>query len=414
MLFTGQRKQPVADLLYEIPTLIPAPLLNSALERLRHRPALRDCSALTLNQISQRYGPKVRETARETFGNVLPARAGKQQIAAHDLRAAYARIAVHWYCPPEKSDRLYAATILGHVQGAASEEEAFERMASEEHYADYLIDDGQGNQNGAKGVKLGAPGVVVLKAFQSDPEPDRVEIQNGGTPPVQKKKKRASTGRSLLNVHKDARERVVARKFKRGMTSENDVIVELLDHREAEERSREQLTPERFGLPSEAVEEIRQGLVISHEQDFRDFLKKALVKEARIRIGTAQRNKEVDLTQLRTSELEKLPKSAEVTGERIRRAVITLMLYNQQQSDPKHRAALTQNAVHDLIGGRFDHIRDFLTTHQQVIAQHQTQWEVPEKRSSKVKLGDLQIPEEPEVFQGLLLSGLPQEARASS
>ena len=151
--FTGQLKQPLGDLPpYEIPTIVEANLLIAALSRLRE---LLDCSALSASDVSHRYGKRVREVTREAFGQVVPVREGKKQLVAHDLRAAYARIAVHWYCPPEKSDRLYAATILGYLQGTASEAEALERMATEEHYADYLIGDGEGNQNGAKGIKLG-------------------------------------------------------------------------------------------------------------------------------------------------------------------------------------------------------------------------------------------------------------------
>jgi len=133
VLFTGQLKQPVADLSYEIPTLVEADVLIAALERLRQDPAFSDASLLTLGQVAHRYGPKVRETAREVFGSVLPVRAGKQQLAAHDLRAAYARIAVHWYCPFEKSDRLYAATIIVQA-GRSSKRPLLARQGEQEAF----------------------------------------------------------------------------------------------------------------------------------------------------------------------------------------------------------------------------------------------------------------------------------------
>lgn len=141
----------------------------------------------------------------------------------------------------------------------------------------------------------------------------------------------------------------------------------------------------------------------SAELTFGDFLRKALVKEANIRIGTAHRYKDVNLTQLRTSDLDKQQKSPALTQERIRRAVITLLLYNQQQADPKLRAALTQNAVHDLIGGRFDNIRTFLETHHETIAAHHKALTIPEKRSANVKLSALVLPDEPEAFGNLFL-----------
>jgi hypothetical protein len=401
VIFTGQLKQPVADLAYEIPLLVPADLFLPAVERLRQHRELQDLPTLTLNAVAHRYGPKVREAAREAFGDIVPARAGHHQLTVHDLRAAYARIAVHWYCPPEKSDRLYAATILGHIQGATSEEEALARMATEEHYTDYLIGDGTGNQNGAKGIKLGEPGVVVLKAFQPAPVPalESASLQQERTTPMKRKTKRGATRRSLLNVMPEVRERVLARK-QPGMT-ENEALVVALDLAEVAERGMGQLTPEQLGFTLQEAQEIRRAMELSAEMDFLVFVRKALPKEARIRIGMAQRNQgmeEAKLMRLSTSELERLPKSAEVTQERIRRAVLTIMHYNQQQPDPRLRAAITQNAVHELIGGRFEHIRQFLELHQQAIARHHEAGEIPEKRSAKVDLRVLVIADEAEAF----------------
>jgi len=399
--FTGQLKQPVADLCYEIPTLVPAPLLIEALSHLRELKEIKDGEALTLNQVAHRYGPKVRGAAREAFGHVLPAQAERQQIAAKDLRAAYARIAVHWYCPPQKSDRLYAATILGHIQGVASEEEALERMDSEEHYADYLIGDGQGNQNGAKGIKLGEPGVVVLKAFQDPPETEHPQTVESKTPKKKRGSSSSSNKRSILQVMATTRARVSERR-KPGV-SEDDVVVALLDEAEAREQALTQLTPEQLGFTTEEAQMIRRALALTPEQDFLAFIRKALPKEAKMRIGTTQRYKEVDLTGLTTSELEKQHKSAALTQERIRRTVIALMLYNQQQSNPALRARITQTAVHDMMGGRFEHIREFLTAHEAAIAEHHRTLEVPEKRSAKVDLAGISIPEEAEVFGSLFL-----------
>lgn len=402
VLFAGQLKQPLADLPpYEIPLLVPASLLLSSMERLRTHPALKECAQMDVKDVSHRYGPKVREAARAAFEQVVPVRAGKQQLAVHDLRALYACIAVHWYCPPRKDDRLYASTLLGHQQGADTEADALARLKSEEHYADYHIGDGKGNVDGAKGVKLGEPGVVVLKAFQPKPvtvPTTKVRKDTGSSP---EKTKRPA--RPTLHVDVPMHERVAQLKTDLGLASMNDVIEHLLAQHQVLEQSQGHLSPERLDLPAETVEKIRVAMGQSPEQTFQDFLSKALAKEANIRIGTAQRYKDVDLTRMRTSDLDKQQKSPALAEERIRRAVITLMLYNQQQADPKLRASLTQNAVHDLIGGRFDNIRAFLDTHQQVIASHYREFMIPEKRSASVKLSALVIPEEPEAFGNLFL-----------
>jgi hypothetical protein len=195
---------------------------------------------------------------------------------------------------------------------------------------------------------------------------------------------------------------LVLERKKPGM-SEDDVVVALLDGAASREQSLEQLTPEQLGFTTEEAQMIRRALALTPDQDFLAFIRKALPKEAKMRIGTTQRYKEVDLTGLSTTELEKQHKSAELTQERIRRTVIALMLYNQQQSNPALRARITQTAVHDLMGGRFEHIREFLSAHEQAIAEHHRTLEIPEKRSAKVDLATIRIPEEAEVFGSLFL-----------
>jgi len=400
VLFTGQLKQPVADLSYEIPVLVEADLLVAALERLRQDPAFSDASTLTLGQVAHRYGPKVREAAREVFGDILPVRAGKQQLAAHDLRAAYARICVHWYCPFEKSDRLYAATILGHLQGDISEEEAYDRMQVEEAYADYLIGDGQGNVNGAKGIKLGEPGVVVLKEFAPKPEPVAAPKEESAAAEPSKKKRRV-TEHSILNVDKALRAWVLARK-KAGMT-ESDVVRDLIKQAEAPGLSVEHLDARRLGVSEQEVQEIREAVALTPEEEFWSFVGTALLKEAHIRLGTAKRTKKIEasnLTQMSTSKLNEQPKSTAWSQERIRRGAIAIMLWNAQQSDPKRLVSLTQNAIHEVTGARFDAISAFLKAHAQEIAQYHASLPFPIRRSGKLgHLGVLiPLPEEAEVY----------------
>ncbi len=399
VLFIGQLKQPVADLSYEIPTLVEADVLIAALERLRKDPAFSDASTLTLSEVAHRYGPKVRETAREVFGSVLPVRAGKHQLAAHDLRAAYARICVHWYCPFEKSDRLYAATILGHLQGDISEEEAYDRMSSEEAYADYLIGDGQGNVNGAKGIKLGEPGVVVLKEFAPPPEPVATPIQQEGEP--EKPKKKRVTDHSILNVDKAIRAWILARK-KAGMT-ESDVVRDLIKQAEAPGLSVEHLEAERLGVSEQDVQEIREAVALTPEEEFWSFVGTALLKEAHIRLGMVRRTKKIEasnLTSLSTSKLDQQPKSTAWSQERIRRGAIAIMLWNAQQSDPKRLVSLTQNAIHEVTGARFDAIAVFLKVHEEEMTQYHGSLPFPIRRSGKLgHLGTLiAIPEEAEVY----------------
>jgi hypothetical protein len=55
------------------------------------------------------------------------------------------------------------------------------------------------------------------------------------------------------------------------------------------------------------------------------------------------------------------------------------------------------------MGGRFEHIREFLSAHEAAIAEHHRTLDVPEKRSAKVDLATIRVPEEAEVFGSLFL-----------
>jgi hypothetical protein len=61
-----------------------------------------------------------------------------------------------------------------------------------------------------------------------------------------------------------------------------------------------------------------------------------------------------------------------------------MMLYNEQQSEPKKLVMLTQNAIHEVTGARFDAIKAFLDAHKQEITQYHASLPFPIRRSGKL------------------------------
>jgi hypothetical protein len=114
-----------------------------------------------------------------------------------------------------------------------------------------------------------------------------------------------------------------------------------------------------------------------------------------------QKMKEANLIEMPTSKLDQQPTSTAWSQERIRRGVIAMMLYNEgHKSEPKKLVMLTQNAIHEVTGARFDAIKAFLDAHEQVIAQYHRSLPFPIRRSGKLgHLGALiPLPEEAEVY----------------
>jgi len=145
LIFKGQlKKGEVETEPFEIPTLIDAERVFRAYNRLRYLqqtktkilsiPSAKEAARKTNNQINQ--------AIRKHFSDLLTApsdRKGKtKQLSAGNLRAAYGKIAAHFYCPEECEPILFVSKILGH-QG---ENYSTESLATTIHYCTYrIIDD---------------------------------------------------------------------------------------------------------------------------------------------------------------------------------------------------------------------------------------------------------------------------------
>jgi hypothetical protein len=425
--FEGQLKQK-AEMLppYEIPTLVEAEVVIGAWQRLR---GLLSCEELTNDDVEALYGEEVRTAADRHFTHIVPCRMGKDEsLFTHLFRACYGTLAAWLFAPPSINALVYKATIYGHYWVLqAKTEELRQNYLSTLHYDDYRIGNGQGNIDGRQGIRLGEPGVRVLKRFQK-----AVEAQAQKEERSMKRRKAAEeepltvkatkTGFSMLRPKQATAMRVLTIAREQKMTHHDEVLAMLADTYRLYEQMQELLAPLAQDFETETpldtlkaliavggqrpVEVIlneylqsRWGASFSELNGLLDqaaeqsdeegkplsFLSKQVTKKANYKKGPATRQEKYDKVNFATLTLQQLKDLhiPEATNERCRRAVAAIMAYNQQATHDLDRWFIRQKEIKELVGGRGDLITAYLQAHQAEIGAHHTQFKLNEKYNSK-------------------------------
>lgn len=168
------KKAETSGLTIEIPTLAPAEMVLSAIERLQK--GLRT-ENLKLNSLSpkmakqtvnQRFSDPVAAKCVEHFSDLVPARSDRENLYTHIFRACYATIAAHWFCPPNVPEHSFKAEIQGHFT-LTQDGKKLPNFSARANYDDYAIGTPDGNRDGRLGIKLGTlPGLHIIDAFRKD------------------------------------------------------------------------------------------------------------------------------------------------------------------------------------------------------------------------------------------------------
>jgi hypothetical protein len=388
VIFSGQVKRKDRLMVpYEIPTLAPASLVLSALQRVRR---LVDVSQVDEKQVSRVYGKQVSEAAERQLGTLIPARTGRDGLFAHLFRSVYPTIACFWFQPPWVQEIHYRAHILGHwhivspqVQAGDTEKDLVKRKynyATEAHYFDYKIGDGHGGIDGRVGIKLGEPGVQVLQEFEKPAEPS--------APPAEEE---AETGRKkrhtivtmpvVLGKRLDAIGRKLSAPPKRALKRPEtiQILADAFEHGPSkEERSvapGPSWTLQSLPVDEETRELLREGMQCAQVEDVVTFLVAAARKEANLVLGQQKRREQSLYESLPTSDLSRI-KLPEATEERLRRAVYTVMQWNETHAELE-RWYLNIATLQNLVGGRKPMIKAHLEAHRAEIEEHHQQFDPP-------------------------------------
>jgi cell division protein FtsB len=166
------KRKETQEITIEIPTLVPAPEVLAAIQRLQQGLRTDELTqqGLSDRQVKQKvnnlYSGAIADQCHQHFSNMVPARTDKETLYTHIFRAVYATIAAHWYCPPFVPEHQFKAEIQGHFT-ITQDGKKLPNYAARSNYDDYAIGDGQGNRDGRLGIKLGqVPDLDIIEAFR--------------------------------------------------------------------------------------------------------------------------------------------------------------------------------------------------------------------------------------------------------
>jgi hypothetical protein len=388
VIFSGQVKgKGRVAVPYEIPTLAPASEILAAVQRVR---SLVETEQLDVQKVSRVYGKQVNEAADRRLALLVPARTGREGLFAHLFRSVYPAMAFFWFAPKWVQEIHYRAHILGHwyivtpqVQAGDSEADVEQRRynyATEAHYFDYKIGDGQGGIDGRQGIKLGEPGVDILAVFQRKPEePALAAEEEGSMTPAHKKRHTLASLPVVLGERLDAIGHRLSPPPKRALKRSEmiQILADAFEHGPTKE-TREAAVRPSWQLSSLPVDEetktlLQEGMQVGGVEDVVTFLVGAARKEANLVIGQQRRKEQSLYESLPTSDLSRI-KLPEATEERLRRAVYTVMRWNETHGELE-RWYLNIAALQNLVGGRKPMIKAYLQAHHQEIEAHHQQFE---------------------------------------
>jgi integrase len=403
VLFRGRLKlRGRPDQVFEIPTIGQAERVLAAWDRLHMHPALQamalpvqHVTTQTLGRLNAQLYPLVRQAATHVFGELVPAldtQGAPAELSTHRLRSVYAALAVWLYCPVWVDPDRYAAAVLGH--GLFSKD-GVERLnpSTEEYYHRYVVADGR------RGVRLGEPGVVVLERFQrpvtaedgdSKPTPDQ-PTQPTETKPSTKKRRheparQTKTGFSSLRPKVQSRWEIylIARDLGIEWKPDDEVLQVLIQTYHAHQQSQHQppslppasseLTPAQLDVRPEEAERISHAMRLAHVPSFAAFVRQALERESKRVVNlakTVQAKRDQELETVPTSQLEHVRRAPEA-NERLRRAIATIVDFNEQCPDPTQLWFVNQKVLRDLTGAAPAYINRMLEANQEYLRQHHT------------------------------------------
>jgi hypothetical protein len=437
--FKGQLKTKADDLeAYEIPTLAPADLVLAAISRLRQ---LQDCSQMSNDAVSQRFGPLMRQMADQHLSTLIPKKDEAQNLYTHLSRSIYGRLCVLYHCPPAVFDLAYMAHILGHYWYFREQDEKKRaNLDSTLHYMDYVIGDGRGNLDGRRGIWLSTKsGVEVLDAF-------RKEWEAMTQPPVgqtsRSGKKQAPTGeqhpvtpkkRSILNCLSHQKTLFDAEMQRRNLAHQHELVGALLNEAAWYRQMEVQLAPlaaslqastpletlrtlitmsqeekpdvavsthlqQRWGVSLEQLDQLFEKAVVEGYQEPLVYFEGTLGKRERYKAGAqkrAQKYQQTDFTRLPYSQLEHI-RMPEAAQERVRRIVMTIIRHNER-SQPRDRWYINAGLIYQLKTIRHEVINAYLKAHEEEIQHHHRQLGIEPRYNRKMEsIRDMiTIPDEP-------------------
>lgn len=204
LTFDGQLKKadPIA---YTILTLLPAEQVLEAIDRFRSFPQVQALAGLTsADREVAAFRSRVNTRARHHFQDtqILPLLPGFQSVSVHRLRAAYARVAIHYWLPGQGvNEQRWLQFYLGHVAPGDMRDAANSNSTS--HYFGYCLVNDQGKPVTVTGIKLMAhplPSPSEQRLQQQQAANDRLDSDTTATDSTPQPEATMSPTQSALNA----------------------------------------------------------------------------------------------------------------------------------------------------------------------------------------------------------------------
>ncbi len=409
LIFDGQLKRRDLDVKpFEIPVLVDAELVIQAWRRLR---GLEDCTKLENEAVTQKYSRIAGETASRCFAGLIPQKSERENLYTHAFRAVYAQIAVCWFCPKYVDDLVFANSILGHF-GATDKKKQRDYLATM-HYQQYYIDD-------VKGVRLSEPGIVTIEAF-AHPKGDRQMTDTTTTAtqdqeqaqdqPIALETKKHKTRGTFTVTPGTYNEglRLIEDRNMQGTGAHDRLLVDLIAHDSVAHQMYALLAPlaEELHTEEDRPLETLQALInayraggsgpqvagmaellaqISDKPKPVEYLTGLVDRDKKFWQGIDSRSTKTDVTTASIEDLRDKIKTPEAANERFRRAVDTIIAWNNSQQDPLHLWYINAAMVRKLVGGKNEGVQAYLRTRQDEIEAHHKQYGLTARANEKGQL----------------------------
>jgi hypothetical protein len=204
LTFDGQLKKadPIA---YTILTLLPTEQVLEAIDHFRSFPQVQALAGLTsADREVAAFRARVNTRVKHHFqdSQILPLLPGFQSVSVHRLRAAYARVAIHYWLPGQGvNEQRWLQFYLGHVAPGEMRDAANSNSAS--HYFGYCLVNDTGKPVTVTGIKLMAhplPSPTEQQLQQQQAANDRLDSDTPETDATPQPEKAMSPTQSALSA----------------------------------------------------------------------------------------------------------------------------------------------------------------------------------------------------------------------
>lgn len=330
VMFTGQAKAKgeIRDA-YRTFTLVESGKVIDAFAILRRMPEIKKLRQLTLSEIDSGRNSQINSKIKEYFSPLIKPPAGESELSAKNLRAIYAAIAIYLFCSTKQSTNQFITERLGHTSDATAS-----------NYEDYQVCDADG-QPLTRGAWIDRIDQEMTKPLEATITQHRIRMSEAA--------KIAIDDLNFLPFP-DQISRIdeLIRLAKIGKDFEDGKLIR------------------------EVIKVVTTPLIKEKSNDVENNISESTAPENSEPINTdkstvATKNKKVikhkDVTELSDAELfgSNVPYSA---GEKIRRAVQAIKIYNESQAEKKYWWAINTKGLKDLTGCRTEAVKNYLDSEE--------------------------------------------------